>query len=85
MYKTDSVITQPDDQVYIIILPEVYTKCDGKVLPSQVIRSMFTLIWAAGRVYDFRNLNRYNSTMPYLTKNVTNNVFLKKHLWSIFS
>jgi hypothetical protein len=40
--KTDSVITQPDDNVYFVIQPEDNTKCEGKVSPSQVITSLLT-------------------------------------------
>jgi hypothetical protein len=41
MFKKDSVIIQPDDNVYYH-LARCNTKCEGKVLPSQVITFMFT-------------------------------------------
>jgi hypothetical protein len=41
MFKTDSFIMQPDDNIYIIIQPD-NTKCEGKVIPSHMITSMLT-------------------------------------------
>jgi hypothetical protein len=42
MFKTDNVITQPDDEVYIIIQPDDNTKCEGTLSPSQLKTSMLT-------------------------------------------
>jgi hypothetical protein len=42
MFEIDSVIAQPDGNVYIIIQTDDCTKCEGKLSPSQVITSMLT-------------------------------------------
>jgi hypothetical protein len=58
--------------------------CTAHLLLSHThVHYSLTLIRAAGGIYDFRNLNRYNSTVPEVTKKFKIYVFLKKRIGSI--
>jgi hypothetical protein len=55
------------------------------LFPFYLLYRDLTLIRAAGGLYDFETWNRYNSTMPQVTKNFKINVFLKNILLSPLS
>ncbi len=59
-----NTVEYPQSYSYLWLTARVYSPEGGKVTLKSSTNEALTLILAAGGVYDFQTLNRYNSTMP---------------------